>query len=63
MAIRLTINDTVAQTTEEITLDENDYHIVMTGTCHIAHSQVFRNGTHVLTIKGRPALDEEVPDA
>lgn len=53
MAIKLTIEDTDAGTVEHLVVEPNDYQIITAGSCYLAHSQVFRNGTHVLTIKGR----------
>ena len=51
MAIEVTVRDTESGDTETQTI-ENDYVIVMAGTCTAA-VQTYGNGTHVLTIKGR----------
>lgn len=31
----------------------DDYVCVTDGSCYVAHTQVYANGTHILTIKGR----------
>jgi hypothetical protein len=53
MSIRVTVLDTESgeTSTEEV---ENDYILVVAGTCHLANVQAYpTKGTVVLTIKGR----------
>ena len=50
--IKVTTEDLETGEKQSITI-ENDYVIVTSGECYIAHTQVSGNGTHQLTIKGR----------
>lgn len=52
--IRVTVKDLETGATETVDIPMNDYWLLCTGTCHVAHTNVFpTKGTHVLTIKGR----------
>jgi len=51
--IVVTVKDTKTGDTETREIPANDYNIICVGACYIAHTNVFANGTHVLTIKGR----------
>lgn len=50
--IRVTVEDLETGTVKSREI-WNDYLIICTGTCHVAHTQAFASGTHILTIKGR----------
>ena len=52
MSIEVTIRDTETGESETATI-VNDYVVIVAGTCHVATTQRYANGTHVLTIKGR----------
>ena len=53
MSIKITVTDTETGDSETQTI-ENDYCVVVAGTCHIAGVQEYpTKGTTVLTIKGR----------
>jgi hypothetical protein len=56
MAIEVTVRDT--ESGESETTIVTDYVIVCTHPCHVASTQAYGNGTHVLTVKGahRPPL-------
>lgn len=49
---RVTCEDIATGEFESRTI-ENDYVLVTDGTCYEASIQAYRNGTHVITIKGR----------
>lgn len=57
MSIEVTIRDTETGESETGIID-NDYILVVAGTCHVATTQAYANGTHVLTIKGRASGTE-----
>lgn len=50
--IRVTVEDleTGEVQTQEI---DDDYVLITAGSCHVAHTNVYSSGTHVITIKGR----------
>lgn len=52
--IEVTVRDTETGDTETQVI-ENDYVIVVAGSCHVNGIQTYANGTHVLTVKGRSA--------
>lgn len=53
--IEVTVRDTETGSEETQTI-ANDYVLVVAGSCHVEHTQVYGSGsTHVLTIKGRRA--------
>jgi len=50
--IRVTITD--LETGEEDVVEVgDDYLLICAGSCYLHHVQAYKNGTHVLTIKGR----------
>jgi len=54
-AIKVTVTDPESgKVLGEATI-ENDYLLLVAGTCHLAGTQASANGTHVLTVKGRRA--------
>lgn len=56
VVLRVTVEDVEAGTTEVVEVPEDEYFILATGRCHVAHVQAHANGTHVLTVKGRRGL-------
>lgn len=50
--IRVTVEDLATGEKETVEV-KDDYLILVSGSCHVAHVQAHRNGTHVLTVKGR----------
>ncbi len=54
--LQITVVDTETGETETKQLPDNEYVLICTGDCHLAHTNAFANGTHVLTIKGRKGL-------
>jgi hypothetical protein len=49
-------DDSGKQEDSTVQVADNDYFIVTTGACYVAHTNVFpKAGTHVLTIKGQRA--------
>ncbi len=52
MTIRVTIHDTDTGDMETQELPMNDYLLIATGTCTYG-VQAYKNGTHVITVKGR----------
>lgn len=52
MSIEVTIRDTETGESQTGTIVD-DYIVIVAGTCHVATTQMYANGTHVLTIKGR----------
>lgn len=51
--IRVTVED--LQTGDKESADiENDYVVTVAGDAYVANTQVYKNGTHVITIKGLP---------
>lgn len=52
--IRVTVEDLEKGTTESIVVPMNEYWLITTGTCFLAHVNAYpKSGTCVLTIKGR----------
>lgn len=51
--IRVTVLDHATGKTETTELPVGEYMLLTTEPCHVAHTQVFAKGTHILTIKGR----------
>lgn len=51
--LRVTVED--LETGEKATRDvpAGDYFMLTTTPAYVAHTNVFKNGTHVITIKGR----------
>lgn len=47
---RITVKD-LEKDTEEVVEIEDDYVLVTVGKCHLDSSNIFSNGTHVLTVK------------
>lgn len=57
--ILVTVRDLEAASEETREL-RDDYLVICAGGYYVAHTQVYRNGTHVVTIKrGRDAVEEE----
>lgn len=50
--IRVTIEDPETGDRETVELMD-DYLIIQAGTCFVSGTQVYANGTHVITVKGR----------
>jgi len=50
--VKVTVTDPETGDSES-TVIEDDYVLTCAGSCYLAHSQVYANGTHILTIKGR----------
>jgi hypothetical protein len=50
--IKVTVTDLGTGDTEEEVISD-DYVITCAGDCYVDHVQMYANGTHVLTIKGR----------
>lgn len=50
--IRVTVTDLETGESESQEVS-NDYVIVCAGSCHVARTNAYGNGTHVLTVKGR----------
>ena len=54
-AIKVTVtNPETGDVLGEATV-QDDYLLLVAGTCHLAGTQAHANGTHVLTVKGRRA--------
>ncbi len=57
--VRITVKD--LETGEEEAIEvENDYVLTCVGSCYLHSSNVFSNGTHVLTVKGSKGLKRQV---
>jgi hypothetical protein len=52
VAIEVTVKDTETGESEK-TVIWDDYVLTVAGACYLHHVQSYKNGTHVLTIKGR----------
>lgn len=50
--IRITVTDLNTGESESMEISD-DYVLTTAGSCELAHTNVFANGTHVLTVKGR----------
>lgn len=55
MSLRVSVVDVETGDREEVTVPDGDYLLLCTEPCYPAHVQAFKNGTHVLTIRGRLA--------
>lgn len=57
VTLTVTVHDDSGQQEDStVTVADNDYFIVTTGSCYVAHTNAFpKSGTHVLTIKGQHA--------
>ena len=51
--VKITVTDPATGEVLAEQVIDNDYAIVATGSCHVAHINAYANGTRVLTIKGR----------
>jgi len=47
----VTVRDTETGETGTKTIEENDYFLLTTGSCYLAHTVAHANGTHVLTVR------------
>jgi hypothetical protein len=54
-AIKVTVTDPVTGEVLGEKVIDNDYLLIVAGTCHLAHTNAHANGTHILTVKGRAA--------
>ena len=50
--VRVTVEDLLTGETDEMTIWD-DYVLITAGSCEQSSVQVFGNGTHVITVKGR----------
>jgi hypothetical protein len=50
--IRVTVEDLETGDGESVVIAD-DYVVTTAGSCYVAHTQAYANGTHILTIKGR----------
>lgn len=50
--IRVTVEDLATGGKETVEVCD-DYLILAAGSCNVEHVQAYRNGTHILTVKGR----------
>lgn len=53
MSIRVTATDNETGESSHVDVADGDYLLICTEPCHLAHTNAFDNGTHVLTVKGR----------
>ena len=53
MTLRVQVTDMETGDTDECEVPDGDYLIICHEPCHLATTQTFPNGTHVLTVKGR----------
>lgn len=60
MTIRVTVEDLEAGTTEVKEIS-NDFLLVMAGDYYLHHTQWFKNGTQILTVKREKANTEGAP--
>jgi hypothetical protein len=54
-AVKVTVTDPDTGDVLGEKVIDNDYILVVAGSCHLAHTNASANGTHVLTVKGRAA--------
>lgn len=54
--LRVTVEDVATGDMETVEIPSDEYFILTTGDCHVAHVNAHANGTHVLTVKGRRSL-------
>jgi hypothetical protein len=52
-AVKVTVSDPETGEVLGEQVIDNNYVLVVAGTCHLAHTNAHANGTHVLTVKGR----------
>ena len=50
--LKVTVSDAATGEVLGETVIYDDYVLVCAGAAHLAHTQVYANGTHVLTVKG-----------
>lgn len=50
MSIEVTVRDTETGDTDTATI-ENNYIVITAGTCEVTNTQVYGNGTTVITVK------------
>lgn len=55
MSLRVVVTDEQTGDTEEVTVPEGDYLLICTEPCHLAYTNAYANGTHVLKVEGRKA--------
>ena len=55
MSVRVTVVDEQTGQEETLVVADGDYLLIVTAPAYLHHTQVFANGTHVLTVKGRTA--------
>jgi hypothetical protein len=53
VSVRVTVIDEQTGEEETVVVPDGEYLLTVVDPCHLAHTQVHANGTHVLTIKGR----------
>lgn len=54
MTLTVTVHDNETGETATKEVPDNDYFLLVTGTCHVAGFQTYpAKGTHVITVKGR----------
>lgn len=51
--LRVTVEDLETGEKETLDVPAGDYVMLTTAPAYVAHTNVFANGTHVVTIKGR----------
>ena len=51
--LRVTVEDLETGETQTRDVPPGDYFMLTTEPAYVAHTNVFANGTHVITIKGR----------
>lgn len=51
--LRVTVEDLETGEVETAEVPVDDYLILTTGRCELAHVQAYGNGTHVLTVKNQ----------
>lgn len=53
-SLTVTVTDDETGESETVKVADNDYLLIVTGDCHLAHTNVYpAKGTHILTVKGR----------
>lgn len=51
--LRVTVEDLETGEKQTVDVPSGDYFMLTTAPAYVAHTNVFANGTHVVTIKGR----------
>lgn len=51
MSLHLTIRDEQTGDVETVRIPDGEYFILATEPCHVAHTNAWATGTHVLTVK------------